>query len=226
MRGNMEKNQVIFNVEEPERDLEEAVKVLRSNLIYSGEDTHVVVVTSVQPAEGKSTVSFLLAKSFADLKKKTLYIDADLRKSEMAARYGIDARTDGLSEFLTGQRANIVYDTNFPYLNFVSSGKKPPNPTELLSGSRFADFLQVVRKAYDVVIIDTPPVGTVVDASIVGRHADGVLMVVRNDFTKKEALRRARRQILQNGGKILGCVENRVKRYKKGYYGYGKYYGE
>lgn len=66
----MEKNQVIFNVEEPERDLEEAVKVLRSNLIYSGEDTHVVVVTSVQPAEGKSTVSFLLAKSFADLKKR------------------------------------------------------------------------------------------------------------------------------------------------------------
>lgn len=222
----MEKNQVIFNVEEPERDLEEAVKVLRSNLIYSGEDTHVVVVTSVQPAEGKSTVSFLLAKSFADLKKKTLYIDADLRKSEMAARYGIDVRMDGLSEFLTGQRANIVYDTNFPYLNFVSSGKKPPNPTELLSGSRFAEFLQVVRKAYDVVIIDTPPVGTVVDASIVGRHADGVLMVVRNDFTKKEALRRARRQILQNGGKILGCVENRVKRYKSGYYGYGKYYGE
>lgn len=139
-------------------------------------------------------------------------------------RYGITGKLDGISEFLTGQTGSIVYDTNIPYFNYVPSGKQPPNPTELLSSQRFPEFLQVIRKAYDVVIIDTPPVGTVVDASIIGRYADGVLMVVRNDFTRKEALRRARRQILQNGGKILGCVENRVKRHKNGYY--GKYYGE
>lgn len=224
----MEKRQLTFTVEEPERDLGEAMKTLRSNLMYSGEKTDVIVVTSVQPSEGKSTISFLLAKSFAELKKRTLYIDADLRKSETAKRFGIEGKLEGISEFLTGQSGNIVYDTNIPYFNYVPSGKRPPNPTDLLSSQRFPEFLQVIRKAYDVVIIDTPPVGNVVDASIMARYSDGVLMVVRNDFTRKEALRRARRQILQNGGKILGCVENRVKRFGKGYYGkyYGKYYGD
>lgn len=220
----MEKK-LMLAVEQPERNLEEAMKTLRSNLIYSGEKTDVVVVTSVQPSEGKSTVAFLLAKSFAELKKKTLFIDVDLRKSEMTGRLGLQGKLDGISEFLTGQSGSIVYDTSIPYLNYVPCGKRPPNPTELLSSQRFPEFLQVVRKAYDVVIIDTPPVGTVVDASIIGRYADGVLMVVRYDYTRKEALRRARRQIVQNGGKILGCVENRAKRYKDPYY-YGNYYGE
>lgn len=219
----MEKQQLMFMAKEPEREMEEAVKTLRSNLIYSGEKTDLIVVTSVQPSEGKSTVSFLLAKSFAELKKRTLYIDADLRRSEISMRYGISGKLEGLSEFLTGQSSNIVYDTNIPYFNFVPSGKRPPNPTELLSSKRFPDFLLVLRKAYDVLIIDTPPVGTVVDASIIGRYADGVLMVVRNDFTRKEALKRARRQIVQNGGTILGAVENRVKRKRKDYY-YGQYY--
>lgn len=220
----MEKKKLNFNFEKPEKNLEEAVKVLRSNLLYSGEKNEVIVITSVQPAEGKSTVSFLLAKSFAELHKKTLYIDADMRKSEMAARFGFQGKLEGISEFLTGQSGSIVYDTDIPYFNYVPSGKRPPNPTELLSSPRFPDFLQVLRRAYDVIIIDTPPVGSVVDASIIGRYADGVLMVVRHDFTRREALRRAKRQISQNGGKLLGCVENRVRRFSSTYY--GTYYGE
>ena len=181
----MEKTQLSFKIEQPEKNLEEAIKVLRSNLLYSGEKNEVIVITSVQPAEGKSTVSLLLAKSFAELHKKTLYIDADMRKSEMALRYGFQGKLEGVSEFLTGQSSSIVYDTNIPYFNYVPSGKRPPNPTELLSSLRFPEFLQVLRKAYDVIIIDTPPVGNVVDASIIARYADGVLMVVRHDYTKR-----------------------------------------
>lgn len=220
----MEKTQLSFKIEQPEKNLEEAIKVLRSNLLYSGEKNEVIVITSVQPAEGKSTVSLLLAKSFAELHKKTLYIDADMRKSEMALRYGFQGKLEGVSEFLTGQSSSIVYDTNIPYFNYVPSGKRPPNPTELLSSLRFPEFLQVLRKAYDVIIIDTPPVGNVVDASIIARYADGVLMVVRHDYTKRGDLLRANRQIIQNGGKLLGCVENRVKRFGTTYY--GTYYGE
>lgn len=219
----MEKTQLSFKIEQPEKNLEEAIKVLRSNLLYSGEKNEVLVITSVQPAEGKSTVSLLLAKSFAELHKKTLYIDADMRKSEMALRYGFQGKLEGVSEFLTGQSSSIVYDTNIPYFNYVPSGKRPPNPTELLSSLRFPEFLQVLRKAYDVIIIDTPPVGNVVDASIIARYADGVLMVVRHDYTKRGDLLRANRQIIQNGGKLLGCVENRVKRFGTTY---GTYYGE
>lgn len=204
--------------------VEEAINTLRTNLLYSG-GRKVITVTSTFPGEGKSTTSMQLARSFAELGKMTLFVDCDMRKTEVKERYGITHDTVGLSEFLTGQNSQVVYGTNVPNLSLVLSGKFPPNPTELLSSKRFPILLDTLKKHYEYIILDAPPIGSVIDASILGRYADGILMVVRNDYVNKAEARKAKRQLEQNGGNVIGVVLNRVTTHHKDYYHYKKYYG-
>lgn len=205
-----------------EHSLAESYKSLRTNLLYT-ENVHVIAVTSSMMGEGKSSTSFQLAKSFAQLGKKTLLIDCDLRKAYLKRYLKVHKKVVGLSELLSGQVDDAVYSTDLDNLSLMMSGKSPMNPSELLSGDTFGKIIDKLRKEFDYIIVDTPPITVGPDTSIIGRVVDGVVLVVRNDFVKKITIQRCKQDIIRNGGKILGVVLNRVTKYQDDYY-YG-YYG-
>lgn len=212
-----------FKVMEPEFAVTEAMNTLRTNIIYSN-DVKTINITSTFPDEGKSTIALQLARSFAELGKKTLLMDCDLRKSSLIHRFHGGRKMEGLSELLTGQSVKIIHNTDIENLSVICSGQIPPNPSELLSSQKFTVFMQALKEKYDYIILDAPPIGSVIDAAIVGRNADGTLMVVRNDFSKKAAVKRGTQQLEQNGCKLLGVILNRVKKHQKDYYYYSGYY--
>lgn len=208
----------------------EAYKTLRSNIEFSGEDVKVIAVTSCVPNEGKSSVTMNLAMAFAEAGKNVLFIDADMRKSILTGRYKIKNIKAGLSHFLSGQcEANDALGvTNVDRLHMILAGPVPPNPSELLQNRRFKRLIEETRKIYDYVIVDCPPLGSVVDAMIVGRIADGVALVISAEAISYKFAQKVKKQLEMAECKILGVVLNKVNLKTRGYYGkyYGKYYGE
>lgn len=209
--------------------LKEAYKSLRTNILFCGKDIKVIAVTSCAPNEGKSNVSFNIAKSLADDGKKVIYIDADLRKSVTLSRLKVGKKVIGLSHFLSGQNnlEEVIYATNVDNLDMIFAGVEPPNPAELLGNRLFSEAVEGLREAYDYIIIDTPPVGSVTDCSIISRVCDGIIMVVASGSTNIKMARNVKNQLEKTGCKILGAVLNKVdtkkKEYYSGYYGAGYY---
>ena len=205
----------------------EAYKSLRTNISFSGEDVRVIALTSSVPNEGKSAVSFNLAVSFAEDNKKVLYIDADIRKSVTIARYGVDIETKGLSHYLTKQSElkDVIYETNIPNFNVIFTGQVAPNPSELLGNNRFKQLIAAAREQFDYVIIDCPPLGSVIDAAVVAKECDGAIIVIETDNISYKVVQRVKKQLEQSGCKILGAVLNKVEMGGKGYGYYGNYYG-
>lgn len=148
---------------------QEAFNVFRTNLQFCGQDIKVIVLTSCTMNEGKSYTALHLGCSLAEIGKRTLLIDADMRKSVMAGRNSDSKNVEGLSEVLTGQAdlKDCIYTTQFEYLHVLFSGKYPPNPVELLEGKYFKALLSQSREFYDYVIVDTPPLGMVIDAAVI-----------------------------------------------------------
>ena len=149
----------------------EAYKTLRTNIQFSGEDVKVISVTSCMPNEGKSSVTMNLAISLAEAGKNVLLIDADMRQSVLVGRYKIKNGKRGLSHYLSGQceMEDIISISNVERFHMVLSGPIPPNPSELLGNKRFANLVKELRRIYDYIIIDCPPIGSVVDAMIAGQ---------------------------------------------------------
>ena len=208
----------------------EAYKTLRTNIEFAGEDVKILCVTSCMPNEGKSSVTMNLALSFAEAGKNVLFVDADMRKSILTGRYKIKNAKRGLSHYLSGQCSleDIIGVTNMEKFHMVVAGPVPPNPSELLQSKRFVRFITEMRKIYDYIIIDCPPLGSVVDALIVGRLSDGVALVVAAESISYKFAQKIKKQLEQAECKILGVVLNKVNLKGRGYYGkyYGKYYGE
>lgn len=165
-----------FEIKQIEMDFRasEAFKTLRTNIEFSGEDVQVIAITSATPNEGKSSVSFELAQSFAQAGRKTLLLDADLRKSVMRSRYRKGRVRYGLTNCLAGKNKfeEALCATDVPNFFMVFAGPVPPNPSELLGGQRFRDIVEEARKAFDIIIIDTPPVGSVIDAVVAAKNCD------------------------------------------------------
>jgi capsular exopolysaccharide synthesis family protein len=209
--------------------LKEAYKSLRTNLLFCGSDIKTIAFTSCEPNEGKSSVTMNLGVSLAEAGKKVIFVDADLRKSVIAGKYKITKGTKGLSHFLSGQYgiADIIYETNVPNFHMILAGPVPPNPAELLGTSLFTNMLAGLRKVYDYVIIDTPPLGSVVDSALVAKQCDGAILVVASGNVSYKFAQRTMGQ-LQKSTNVLGVVLNKVKIGKNSYYGryYGKYYGD
>ena len=214
--------------------VQEAYKVLRSNLQFCGQDIKVILITSCHENEGKSTISLQLGKSFAELNKKVLVIDADLRKSVMAGRNFDVQNPHGLSEVLTGLDTfeNSVFSTQYNGLDVLFAGKYPPNPVELLGSRHFEELLNKLRDSYDYIIVDTAPIGLVIDAAVITSICDGTVIVMSNRVRFRMA-RNVIEQLEKSNAKILGVVRNKVGvtrrrgRYGYGKYGYGKYgYGK
>ncbi len=207
----------------------EAYKSLRTNVQFCGEDIKVIALTSCTPNEGKSSISFQLALSMVEDGKKVLFIDADIRKSVLVGRYKIMAKkTKGLTHYLSGQSTldEVKCATNIENLHIILTGPTPPNPSELLGGKYFKEMITTQREKYDVIIIDTPPLGSVIDSAIISRQCDGVILVIAAEEVSYKFANKVKEQLDIAGCKTLGVVLNKVKLRNGGKYGkyYGKYY--
>lgn len=210
---------------------EEAYKVLRTNLQFCGKDVKVIALTSCNANEGKSTVSLHIAKSFSELGKKVLLIDADMRKSVIAGRNTTVTNPRGLSEVLTGLNTleECIYPVEDASLHILFAGKYPPNPVELLNSKYFEELMKKSRESYDYIIVDTPPLGQVIDAAVIAKQCDGVAMIISNSKVHYKTAQTVVDIIQKSGCKMLGVIRNSSKRQKGGYYyrkyGYASKYG-
>ncbi|MBQ8416850.1 MAG: CpsD/CapB family tyrosine-protein kinase [Clostridia bacterium] len=191
---------------------QEAYKVLRTNLQFCGKDIKVIVVTSHGENEGKTTVAMQTAKSFAELGKKVIVIDADMRKSVMAMRNTTAKRPGGLSEVLIGIKTleECITKTQDPSFDILFAGKYPPNPSELLGSEYFSNLLAQLREQYDYVIIDTPPLGMLIDAAIIAPHCDGSVIVMGSEKLKYRDVSAMLDQMEKSGCRVLGVVRNKL----------------
>ena len=204
----------------------EALKALRTNLMFSGADVKAVALTSFSAAEGKSSISLQLAASLAQAGKRVLLMDADLRKSVMASRMRVRGKVDGLSHFLSGMaNANeVINETDVPGLYLMFAGARVPNAAELLGQPSLGKLMNALKETFDYVIVDAAPVGQVIDCAVMAPALDGVLMVIDTTHNSYKLQRRMKQQLEKAGARILGAILNRVDFSDKGGY-YGKAYG-
>lgn len=221
----MEKNMIEINLPKSDKQFGtiEAYKNLRTNLVYT-ENLQVIMITSTVADEGKTVSAFNLAESFAEAGKKVLLIDCDLRGSFLNKFLIVKEKVAGISEILTNQAIDVINKTNIKNLDIILSGKVPPNPSELLSSNLFKLLIKSLKEKYDYIIIDTPPVTVATDAVVVGRIVDGVVLVVRNDFVKRNSVQRAKMELERNGARIIGVVLNRVNKDQVDYKDYAYNY--
>lgn len=209
--------------------MEESYKNLRTNIQLCGTDIKTILFTSCSPNEGKSSVSFNLARSLAESGKKVLFVDADLRKSVLVGRYRVSGEIHGLSHYLAGQCKldEVIYATNVNRLHIIFSGVVPPNPAELLDGKLFKTVVSMFKNHYDYVVIDTPPLGSVIDAAIVAQNADAAVLVIGSGDISRRFAKITLEQLKKTSCKILGVVLNKVDLRTKSFQSkyYGKYYG-
>lgn len=202
----------------------EELNTLRTNIQFSGVDKKIIAVTSCLSGEGKSTITYQLAGSLAELGKRVLLIDADMRKSVLVNILENGNVDKGLSHYLSGQcsLSETVYATDISRLHILFAGPTPPNPTELLSGELFRDTLESFRDIYDYILIDCAPVGMVIDAAIIAKSSDAAILVIESGEIKRKLAVEAREKLDAAGCPILGAVLNKVERKRGGYY--RKYY--
>ena len=192
--------------------LTEGLNQLKTNLAFCGKDIKVIIITSSVPNEGKSSVALDLSKTMAEGGKKILMVDADLRKSVLAAKYHIQGIDKGLSHYLTGQAEieDIIYETETEGFYLSVAGPLSPDPTSLLDSDQFQKFIDKVREDYDYVIIDAPPLGVVIDAVIIGKYCDGAVLVIEQGVIKRKVVQDVIKQLKRGEVRILGAVLNKV----------------
>jgi capsular exopolysaccharide synthesis family protein len=212
----------------PQSSVAEAYRLLRTNLLFSSANGSgmVVVVSSANPGEGKTTTVANLAASLAQNGAKVLAIDADLRRPTLHQHFAIH-KTPGLSDLIVGkcQASEAVQVTRFKGLHILPCGYVPPNPAELLGSTNMRSVLAALKTHYDWVIIDTPPILAMADTAVVSPFTDGLVLVASAESTGRPSIQRSIDQIRTIGGKLLGVVLNKVNLQRNSYY-YGQYYGE
>ena len=209
---------------------DEAINAICSNIAFAGKKIKRIAVTSYNASSGKTYLSLRIACSMAARGKTVLLIDADLRKSILVSQYRIENVNEGLAHYLSGQceLADAVYQTNLPGLYLLPAGKLVKTPLPLLTSEDFAYMMDYVSKEFDMVVVDTPPAGAVIDAAEIAKHCDGTLLVLDHNRVTREELQQLQRTMEQTGTPIIGCVINNVtlnKLDQKRYY-YQYSYGE
>ena len=209
------------------KSMEEYYNSIRTNIQFSGRDLKVITLTSAQPGEGKSTTSVNLAISFARAGFRTLLIDADTRNSVMSGTFKSNERYQGLTSFLSGnaELSDVICDTSIDNLMIIPAGQVPPNPTSLIQNDNFKAMVETVRGLYDYVIIDTPPLGLVIDAAILAHHSDASLLVVKAGADKRRTVTKLKEQLEQSGSVFLGVILNKYDLHVDKYGSYGSYGG-
>lgn len=216
----------MFIVEkEPKSIAAESYRTLRTNIQYSSFDKEykVIMVTSSEPGEGKSTTAGNLALCLAQGDKKVILIDCDLRKPSIHKKFKI-SNVVGLSDIIVGKEELVTalhrYNKN---LVILTSGKIPPNPSEMLSSKAMTALIENFKGNFDYIILDTPPVQAVTDSQILSTKADGTILVVRAEKTKKDSVENAIGLLNKVNANIIGTVLNGVDNGRNKYY---YYYGE
>ena len=222
----MEQKVVITDIRKKDYFYEEAIKTLRTNIQFTGKNVKTIMFTSCFPNEGKSDVTFQLCQEIGNMGKRVLLIDADIRKSAYVSRYRIKQKVNGLSQYLSGQLAKefLIYQTNFLNVDIIFAGPMAPNPSELLEEPAFHELLTEIREYYDYIIIDTPPVGSVIDAAITAKESDGAVLVIESERVSYKVAQKVKEQMEKTGCKLLGVVLNKVNIEKNKYYGKYDYY--
>lgn len=212
----------------PRSALAEAYRVVRTNVLFSSAENtgRALLVSSVNPAEGKSTTVVNVAASLAQTGMKVLVVDADLRRPTIHQHFGIQG-SPGLSDLIVGKSslAEAVRATSFKGIEVLPCGYIPPNPAELLGSTAMSDILSGLRSRYDFVLIDSAPILAMADTPVLSRFTDGVVLVVAAERTPRPAIARTVDQLARVGGRIVGVILNRVDLERNSYY-YGHYYGE
>lgn len=205
----------------PDSTFAESYRSLRTALLLSGPLASLksLIITSPLPNEGKSVTISNLAVSLAQMEKKVLLVDADLRRPKQHRIFNLKNH-DGLSNYLTMglDLDRMIKTTLVPSLYLINSGPVPPNPAELLGSDRMKGLLERLKAAFDFILIDTPPILSVTDSQVLGRMVDGLVLVVQADRTPKEALRQSREIIDLLQLKTYGVVINALNLDNRGYY--------
>ena len=204
------------------KNTSEALKSLRANVQFCGTDVHAIVITSCLPGDGKSTTSLGLAMALSQAGKKVLLVDADLRKSVMLKKYTNAVGVLGFSEFLSGLATleDVKYNTQMGNLDIIFSGQYPANPTELLSSSAFKAFIESEKENYDYIIVDTPPLGLVVDAAVIASVCDSSILILAEGKVKAGLAKNVKQQLEKSGSRIIGVVLNKLSKKDEKYGGY------
>lgn len=222
------KRQILITKIKPRSPISEQYRTLRTNIDFSpikGE-LKTLMLTSTAPGEGKTTTAANLSVVFAQQGKRVLLVDADLRKPSLHFTFNV-SNSRGLTSVLTGQVPldAAILPGGVENLSILTSGPIPPNPAELLGSMSFARFFEEVKKQFDIIIYDTPPILAVTDGQIIANKCDGTLLVVSAGKTAKVEALRAKELLKKARGKLLGAILNRKKRRFASYLYYHYYHG-
>jgi tyrosine-protein kinase len=216
---------------QPRSPTAEAFRSLRTNVTYAALDRPLrrILVTSPTPQEGKTTISCSLAVVFSQNDKNVVLVDADMRRPQVHRRFGLHNRA-GLSELFVRPLETlpgVVHSVPFSKVGVITAGSVPPNPSELLTSKTMGQILDRLNTAFDLIVIDTPPLLTVTDAAALAPAMDGVILVAKPGSTKLSAFRQSLEQLRAVGARVLGVVLNDVNptSRKYGYY-YNRYYSK
>ncbi len=221
-------------IKKQSNSMREALRELRTNIRFCGDDIKTILFTSVAPNEGKSTVVMDLARSMIESGNKILIIDSDMRKSVLVGRHrarSLDGKQImGLSHFLSGQNSleEVIYQTQFPNLLIMFAGPSVVNPTELLENRYYSEMIRSMRDVFDYILIDCAPLGAAIDAAVIAKECDGAVIVISQGEVSSKSVVTIKKQLEAADVRILGAVLNKVDVKKTGYYGkyYGSYYGK
>lgn len=212
---------------------EEAIKTLRTNLMFSGKNVKKLMFTSAFPNEGKSDVTLQLAKEFGNIGKKVVVVDADIRRSCLLTRYNVQEKVMGLSHYLGGMAEfeDVICHTTFKNVDVIFAGWAALNPSELLQDEAFDELMTRLNAEYDYVLVDTPPMMSVIDAAVVAAKCDGAVLVIESGRVSYRTAQKCQAQLAKAHCRLLGTVLNKVDIQKDKYYHrYGqykqKYYGK
>lgn len=205
--------------------VQEAYKALRTNVVFSlpGSETRVVGLTSSEPGSGKSINAVNLAISFGQIGKKVILVECDLRLPTVAAKLGIKGHP-GITDLLAGEAtlSNVIKKVDKYGIHVLPAGSIPPEPTVLLESKQMQSLMAGLKKYYQYIIIDLPPVTTVTDAAIMSRYIDGFLLVARSGSSEHRAIAEMLSTLRLADAKIIGFVYNDASVQDNHYY--GKYY--
>ncbi len=221
-------------ISRPNSSFSEEIKKTRTNLKFSqiNDDEKVIMITSSVPGEGKSFVAANLAASFAQYNEKVLLVDCDLRKGRQKKIFEIPEEKDGgLSSLLIDKEwekryPSYIKKTKVSNLFVIPTGPFPPNPSELLASDKYKRLVEKLKKVFDIVILDCPPVVGLNDALVVSSIADISIIVAKHKSTSIDLLEKTKKSLDTVNAKIAGVIINQMEETKSSYYYYGGYYQE
>jgi len=229
------KKEELITVNDGKSIISEAFKTLRTNIQFSNVDlkgAQTLLITSCLPSEGKSYVSANLAISFAQVGKKVILVDSDMRRGRQSKIFNLP-KTNGLSNYISNIDSNgmeinwslgeYIKKTNVKNLDLITAGSVPPNPAELLASPKLAELIELLKNYYDIVIFDGAPILPITDSLLLGRVLEKVMLVAVHNKTKKDNLLKAKTSIEDVGGKVIGIALNKVS-ISTGNYGDRYYY--